>query len=492
MNPSSKTDIVRDAGIYTSTSVLTQLITLLAAILTRRFLGPLQMGVWSILQVVQIYSAYTLLGITHATSREIPFYRGKGDEARVNEIKNLVFSFSIVTGCFVATGLVAYAFLFRGNLRVEVFYGLIFMAALILLERFNNVVISLLRAFKEFRLASKQMVLSAIVNAALVAFLAYHYEIYGFLWAMCLSLIFNIAYILYHHRFSFRWSLHLKPLRALIAYGFPLMILGFLGAILVSIDRIMIAKYLGLEALGFYSIAILAANYIYSVPNAVGIVMIPNVQEAYGRSENAQDLKNTISKWSLVFSNTVPVLIALAWFLAPPLVSWILPGFEPGIPALKYLVLGGFFLAMVYPYSHFLIAIKRHLELLPLFVVALVLTILFNALAIRGGRGITGVAVATLLALFLKFTASYILASRYLVGFREALLGFGAVLLKFLYTFFLLHFLAVAGNGSEVLWQGMMRFIFFVVFFSPLLIQANAICDFASIFKRKAPGLRYG
>ena len=164
--PKSK-GIAHQAGWYATAFATTQFVTVLAAILTRRFLGPVQVGVWSLVQIVLSYAEYGTLGVASATPREIPFYVGKGDMPKAVRIKQATLDFTMLMSFFLAAGLAAYAFLSRPRIPGELFVGLLFAAALLILQQLNNVLIVLLRSFKKFELAGKQMFLSAVVNSFL-------------------------------------------------------------------------------------------------------------------------------------------------------------------------------------------------------------------------------------------------------------------------------------------------------------------------------------
>ncbi len=256
-------DVVKDAGMYSAVSFMSQFVNVVSAILMRRFLGPLQVGIWSFMQVILNYSEYANLGTTNAIIREIPFYNGKGDVERSERIKNTVLSFSLCASLVVSAGIIGYALWRQSVLPEGMFYALLITSGLVLLQRFNSLLLNILRAYKRFDIAAKQMFYSAAVNALLIALLAYRYKLYGFMFAMCLSFVFNIVYILKNERISFRFSVHAHELRPLIAYGFPMMVISIFGTLFDTIDRIMITKFLGLEALGLYSIALMTSTYIY-------------------------------------------------------------------------------------------------------------------------------------------------------------------------------------------------------------------------------------
>ena len=133
-----KNDIVSDAAIYSALAILTQLLTLITGILTRRFLGPVQMGIWSLLQIILVYSSYSTFGVTEAISREIPFYRSKGDFERADLMRDVIISFSILTVTLIAIGLVVWTTFFRSQLSSEMIIGLLIMSGMVILQRISN------------------------------------------------------------------------------------------------------------------------------------------------------------------------------------------------------------------------------------------------------------------------------------------------------------------------------------------------------------------
>ena len=468
-----KRKILRQVGSFASASLLTQGITVIASILTRRFLGPLQMGVWSFIQVILIYAEYSTLGINNAVSREIPFHLGAKNHERAEEIKNLVFNFSVSTSLVIAAGMTLFACLYRKHLRPELLYGLFFAAALIIFQRVNNLLIELLRSYKKFALLSRQMIFSAIVNAGLIALLAYRFKIYGFITAMCLSLAFNIGYFLHHEKFHFRWRLDIGQVGQLIGYGFPLMMIAFLNSALQSFDRLMITRFLGFEALGWYSIAIMSSTYIYSIPNSIGIVMLPNVQERYGEAQNIQGLKSYLLKWTFAYRDMMPILIGLAWVWVPGLVAWVLPQYQNGLDAMKLLVLSSFFFAMHNPYEHFLIAIKKHWRIFPVIFSAFAAAVLLIGLAVKNRLGIAGIAAAMTGTAFIQFSGIYFTAGCLVYSKHELWRNYLSVLINFVLMLLALYGLQICVFSSNKIFQMAAQSAVLFVLWIPLLLRLN-------------------
>lgn len=481
-----KQDIISDASIYSSVTILTQIITLIAGILTRRFLGPAQTGVWALLQIILIYAGYALLGVTQAINREIPFYRGKGDHAKAEEIKNLVYSFSTLVSLTIAIGCVIYAFLMREHLREELFYGLIFVSALIMLQRSSNLNISFLRGYKLFTLAAKQMVLSAIVNALLVVFFSYRYQVYGFMIAMCLSFLFNIFYIKIHYSFDFKWYFDLKKIGGLIRYGAPLVVVSLLSSLLITIDKLMIAKILGIEQLGLYSVALLTYAYLNSLPKAIGIVLVPNFHQKFGETDSADSLKNYLEKSSQVFEVIMPLLIATGWFLIPYFARLALPDFEGSIPPMKYLITSVYWIALLDLYGYFLVVIRKQLLLLPIIGATCVLAFFCNLFALTHGFGILGVGIVTTIVFFCNFSANYFLASKYLPSYGSVWQRYLRLIVKFGFMITALVLLNRLFQGSDLSFsKSFIQLVIFILLCLPFLHKLNKDLKILSTLKNK-------
>jgi len=481
-----KKKILKQAGIYTLSTQITQFVTLIAAVLSRRFLGPTQMGIWATLQVIVDYSKYASLGAIYAVAKEVPYYLGKGEEETSRQIQNTVFTVVFFNTLLAGVGIFLFTFLTRGRFSEEVTYGFFLVPVIILLQRLSDLLVSLLRGYKKFEIASEQMITSAIINSILVAFLSYHWKIYGFMAAFGLSLIYNIVYIQlrspFHLGFYFNW----ERLKSVLAFAFPMMLVGILSTVWGSIDKIAVAKKLGFEALGFYSIALMVSNFLHSFFNSIAVVLFPYFQEKYSLQDSPNDLRELLDKVSYAYALTMPLLIGSAWIVGPNLIALFLPKFTPGITAMQILGLSMFFMALAEPYGHFLITINKYVWLIPILGTTSLVALISTLKAIDVGWGITGVAVATTVSAWFNFTAYYFFASRNLGGAKAA---FGKYFLLmslggYLGIVLLLIHQGISSAIHSFIQTGK-QFCLFVVFSIPLLVLLNRETSLLSLIRQK-------
>lgn len=467
--------IIKQLATFATSSQATQLITMIAAILSRRFLGPLQMGIWSTLSIVVDYSKYASLGTLHGVAREIPYYRGVGNEKNAEEIKNVVFTVVLVGSLLIAACIILASIFLWGRLDPKVCIGLALISGVVILQALNNYFIQLLRSYKEFKIAAAQMILSAVFNAIVVALLTYNFKIYGFIVAMYMSFAFNIFYINFRRKFHVRFQYQKSRIKSLVKFGFPLMILGAMKTVLLSVDKIMIVRFLGFTQLGYYTVALMVATYMTSFFNSIAIVTIPYFQEKHGEANKPHVLTDFLNRATQAYAILMPLLVGGAWLVAPFFIGLFLPQYTGGIPAMKIMALGVFFLALSQPYQDYVITIKKHYYLFRVLFFTFILAIALNAIAIALKSGIYGIAIATSISMFFKFLATYYFANQFTrTNLRARIIYLAKIIACCVYAFICIGVaLQVIPSAFDSFGMVVLRYTVFAVAYSPLLIFLN-------------------
>jgi O-antigen/teichoic acid export membrane protein len=468
---SKRKEILKDAGIYTVSSYLAQFLDVAAGILIRRLLGPANMGIWAFLQVIQNYAKHSGLGVTTATARDIPYYLAKGEPEKANEVQNLVFTFSIAATFLTSAAIAGWACVKGRTYSKPIFIGLFVMAALIILQRLYNLFIVVIRSHKQFIFAGWLNIISSALTLVLSVSLAWKYGLYGYYAAAVLTsaILLFIIFTSTPHRFHF--DFRIKPLIPLLSLGLAVVAGDLLRSVLTSIDRIMITKYLGFEALGHYSIALMAGNYLYSLPNMINVIFFPHLQEAFAKRDSLQDTERFLRVSTLCVACLFPYFLGLVWLSADWLIPILLPKYIQGIPSLKYFVLGSFFMAVTHPFISFLITAKKHWALIPTQAAAVALGFTLIGTALHLQMGIEGVAAAAAGTYFFFFLLVAIFSLREIPGIRSVSLIM-SITAPFVYATVLLltldRFLTIPGAAGFFI-----SFTLFAVLMIPFVLVAD-------------------
>lgn len=402
---STRKTIAREFTLYSMSFFFMQLVTVALAVFIRNVLGPEQMGVWVGLQVVLTYAKYSNLGLAPAASREIPFEKGRGNAGRVTRIRDSSYAFTLLSSGGLSLGMVAAAFALKDRFGHLFFVSLLALAPMSFFQRVSTFCIAMLRAEKRFNFINRFNVYSSLANAALTVVLILALGLYGYYASMILSFAFNLAFILAFSGISFRLAWDWKELKPLLTMGLGLIAVGLAGTFFVTADKMAIGAFAGAAALGVYSVTLMVGSLLASLPNNLGIIIFPYLNEAYGASKDPAEVRKFLVTPNLFFATYLSALVAFAWVASPPLVKMLLPGYAAGIGALKLSLFATLFMILSNAMGDALIAFKRHAWMIPLQLAIGGLAFAAHALALKAGWGVTAVSGICLAAFFALWAA---------------------------------------------------------------------------------------
>ena len=432
-----KNDIIKDAGLYAGSSYAATFIDVLNGIVLRNLIAPASMGVWSFLQVILSYSKYSTLGTGPALVREIPYLRGKKEFAKADQVKNNVFTWSLIISSVMAIGIIGYAFLTHRPLSPQMKWGLVTIALVTVLQRCYNLYIVLLRAYKSFRLTSLSNFLSSVITLGLSVTVVWKFKFYGILMGAVLGYLINLTILHQNSGLRFKLEFDRKILADLSVFGLSLVAVQASMTVLRSVDTLVIAKWLNFEALGFYSTALMFQTYLTILPNVADMVFNPHLFEKAGQVANHKDLKRNILEPVIAMGCALPCCIFFSWVIIPVIIQLLMKKYVAGIAAAQIAILATYFLGAARPFQSYLILLKKHLWIIPITLFAAGISFAMNwYLLLVLHRGIEAVAWSTVLSSGIYFIGLFLLSARYLIPPREFLEFALKILGPFLYMLF--------------------------------------------------------
>ncbi len=467
-----KKTIVSNIFQYASAQYFSQFVGFFTAVFLRRFLGPVYMGVWSVLKVIIGYASYVNLGTTSTVPYKLPILKGQGKTEEIKALTDVVFNFITVTTFLCSTGVIIYALIFGRNLSQELFIGLIALSVILLSQRVYTYYMILLRAHRNFGVLSKSIVFDAIANLSLILLVVSRFRLYGFYAIAIIMPILNVLFIRRYVTYDLKFSFDLRGLADYIKYGFPLFINGILYQILHSIDRIMIAAMLGLEQLGFYSIALMTESYGTGIAKNFIIVIQPHFLEDFGANGMEKSSRHVIF-YSQVTAYFMAILLSLFFICAPIFIQYALPAFIPGIGALKIFLLSIFFLTIAPYSSNFLVALEKQAKLIPITVLSILLNVALNYILIKKGYGINGAAFATAISAFIAFCVVSIYALKHCESNSSIIKFFIKILFPLFYCCLCLSAVEYLIKLQNFFLETVLKAAVFILFVLPLPLYIN-------------------
>lgn len=470
---SKKKAIIAHIFKYASAQYFSQFLGFFTAILLRRFLGPIYMGAYNVLKIVLEYGSYVSIGTDITLCYKLPLLRGQGDEEGAARLKNVIFNFVMAASLLYAMGVLIFAVFSRRSYSHEIFVGLLVVAVLVILQRASSFYITVLRCYKQFSVLSIIIVFEVITNLLLTLFVVGKFKIYGLYCALIVMPVLIVTCIKLLTPQRLKFSFDFKGIMAQIKFGIPLFVKELLNLILTSIDRIMIAGMLGLEYLGFYSIALMVRSYGGDIANNFAVVIQPYFMEAVGKNDRSDTTQRYIVISSQVTAYLMSFILSFIYLAATPFIYYILPKFIPGLTAMRLFLIVTFFITLSGYYYDYLVAINKQLKTIPIAILAIVLSFTLNFLSIKNGYGISGCALSVATATFVSFLLTSIYALKYLKSKKGILRTLAAMFVPFVYSIIVLalitHFIALA----NLVLESVVRLIIFFISFLPLVYILN-------------------
>jgi O-antigen/teichoic acid export membrane protein len=442
------------------------------AVFLRSFLGPVYMGIWSMLKVVIEYANMSNLGTISTVSYKWPILKGQSKDDEAENLKDIVFNFVTFTIFICSLGVLIYALIFRQTLSREVFIGLISISILLMAQRVYTYYLLLLRVNKDFTILSKSVVFDAIAHLCLVILIVSRFELYGLFFVAVLMPILNVLFIRRYVTFDLKYSFNLRGIKPYIRFGFPLFISGILHLVLHNIDRIMIVKILGVEQLGFYSIALMAKNYGMGLSTNLGIVIQPYYLGGVGKKDFTDPVKTALG-YAQISAYFMSIMLSLVFIAAPTFVAYALSDFVPGISALKIFLLTIFFLSILSYLNNLLVISERRVWIMWIMLTAILVNVVCNLWFINIGWGINGVAFSTAISAFLAFSVTSIYALMHSESLFNIVKFFVKVMFPLFYCIFILKVLEAFVMSQNLILEVVLRALLFILLICPLVLYLN-------------------
>jgi O-antigen/teichoic acid export membrane protein len=392
-----------DMGAVGVSLYVTRALYLVRGLVTARFLGPSDYGVWGTLGILLNYSNLAPLGSAEAVAREVPLHMERGEPARARDVVEQSFSFNLYASLLATLAILVYAHLRRASLEPIFFTGLHVAAAGITLQQLYFFYRIVLRAQRRFFFQSKVDILLALVNVPVTIGFVALWGLRGLYASYVLVYVWIIGYLLWNVPIRLRGRLDLPLIVELIRIGFPVYLLGLVYTLFMSVDRMVIAKFLTPADMGYYTIAYTVIGTLGEVPLVIASVMSPNLIGRYSRSATPAEMLPYVETPTVAIATFFPALLVVVVIGIEWVLHYILPRFLPGFVAMEILLFGAFFIALARGPSSFLLAVRKQIVAVAIYAICVLAAFGLNLWFVKLGWGLVGVAIATSLTYALLF-----------------------------------------------------------------------------------------
>ena len=414
--------LVRDTIGFAFTQYLARAAMMLRGVVAARLLGPAAYGAWNAIQLVCDYAAFAHLGTQQGLDQAVPAHLVDGDAARLKRLLSAgLFNVIVLTLLFAGGALLYFSHssgAIRGSWGLR---GIAVAYASALAVIVANYHLTVLRSYGRFRAVSLWWMLQAVVATGFGLALIPWYGAWGLLWGWLAANLVALIYVRWRSPAAAAvWPAYSHDSLLLIRAGFPMLLYLTSALVMRTVDRIVILRFAGTQALGYYSLGVMVLTLLLYLPDSISYVLYPQLLREY---RAAGDVPAAISPRArraiLTVSAVLPGLCGLAFLGAREAVYLALPKFIQGVPALRVLCFGAPGLAIAGMSSIVLMTLRRQKQLIPAALFATLLGASLDRFVLGAGYGIDGVAWATF--------ATYCIHGAVMLFLAMAALGLGVL-----------------------------------------------------------------
>lgn len=384
-----------------------------------RELGPEGLGVYTLAFTIYLFGMqFAAFGIGSALTKYVAEFLE--DRATIKNYVSSGMTSSIITGSLMAVAL----FLLAPYIAISFFHipeleGLIQLTAFCYpFIAIQKAVLGTLNGFRRMHLYAFQNIIQnvTVVAASIVLVLFFGMGVMGavvgfvgptiFIGILCPALI--------RESIGFGTSLwNIPALRATTVFGFYVVLGNSISFLNTQIDSIMIGYYLSPTEVGVYAIAVLLAQTLTPIPNAIQRVTAPATATLYGKGDITGIRKIIFSTMKKTFFISIGVAVSIAlagqYLIAVLFTDAYLLSYTP----LLILLIGHSIFAPYSAVGSTLASIGKVDLLFWLTAISAILNIVLNFTFIPL-FGIAGAALATTIALVTNFAIKTAFISKHL------------------------------------------------------------------------------
>ena len=384
----------RDTGRLFVYAVPARLIDLGRAWLLAWLLGPAGYGLWQAVGLALTWAGQFHLGTVNTLNRELPMALAGGDQARQEKLCSQ--SALAVVALAVPAG--ALSLVWGAGQGGAEGWVWVLAAPLFVLNAYHLYLLEVLEGSRRFDLTAKGELLYSALLALLVLPLAPWLGVPGVIAACLLQ---RAATIYYLHRQGPAWRGLPRPdwgeLRRMVKAGRWFWLATLSTAAYLTVDRLLVLGLLSGYELGLYALAWAATSPLRIWIGSLETAAEPRILALLARKEGAGGAPRR-GRAFLRLTWCFPWCQAMAFFLLPPLIAFVLPRYAGAAPAAQLAALGAYVQMAGVGAASFLLGQNRGRELLRNSLYTAGVSLALSLAAIAAGLGITGVMAAALAA----------------------------------------------------------------------------------------------
>ncbi|OAT80981.1 hypothetical protein A6P54_13370 [Bacillus sp. MKU004] len=399
-----KVPVIANILSFGSATLISSALAFILGVVSRNILGPEKYGYWVALSIAFTFIPLLQFGVLNAMNREIPYHIARGASEKVHQIRQKTISYLLSFPAFMMLlFLMVSILLWNSNLAWEYKVGFFFISFIGLLLFLSSYVEMYYKSIQDFQKVSKLIGVKGIVQAISSILFIVLFGFIGLFLGMIVALLIQImigrkAFNEINFNFNFRFKDYLP----LIKIGFPILMVGLIWSIFLTIDKLILTIMMDSSSLGNYSIALLVFSTMMLLPQVVAQVYYPKVVAMVSREEHEQIKQSYVRVNSLLLLIST-IIVTVGIVVIPSVIRLLMPEYEEGIFSAQILLVGLVPLTLVNYSANYFNATDNQRLYIKILLISMLVNILASTILLLFNREISMVAIGTSISFLLYF-----------------------------------------------------------------------------------------
>lgn len=357
-----KKKVVKDFLAVSLIDISLKPIAIIKGFIVANVLGPADFGLLKSIELIQKLNKYGNLGFMYAVKREAAHFIGAGELEKAQIVRNTAFTLEFILSLFLFIIGISCT-LFSSSKEIDIL--IILASSGLLLSKLNGIQLAEAVIQKKFILISKIALFATIINDIIVIFTVPFLKIYSILITDLVVCTISVSYYFFIEKYRFSMRVNFAEVIKICSISIPLTIGTLAQGAFEYSERILLIKYLGKIALGYFGFgAMVAGNILLLLKNSIR-VREQDIFQLLGQKAY-QRIHRIVIRETLLFTFASILMIAIFWFPIQYFIQWFMPKWRDAIVISQmYIFIIPFQLVINYPSAVLISSVVNKQNILP-------------------------------------------------------------------------------------------------------------------------------
>ncbi len=331
----NKKKVVKDFTATAGFNLALRPIELVKSFFVAKYLGPADYGILKLIELIQQLNKYGSLGFKPVAMREIGAAIGEKDIEKENHMRNITYSAELLLSVILFI-IGTSSSLFFDSKKITI---LIILASFgLLFNKLSGILGIEATVQKKFVLIGKISFLSGLISSIIIIIIVPFLKIYSVMLMNILIGAFSCFLYLKTLKIDYSFRINFLELKSLLSISIPFMFITLSNGSYLYAERILLVKYIGINALGFYGFGMMIINQLMTLLKSAIKVRRQDIYELLSANKKQQVHTIVLRETALICISAV-LIIPVLWLLIDMAVPIILPKWSGGIFYFKLILI---------------------------------------------------------------------------------------------------------------------------------------------------------